>query len=173
MAGIAMGVGTQRIIGRVHLCQIQIEKDFFPTSFTILQDQPMDMLLGLDMLKRHLCSIDLSNNRLVIGTTGTETRFLNENEIPKKFDSQDAAHVSAADDNALAQAVDQSLKEATAASGSTAGSTSSLFADPESVHALESMGFKKEDVVSQLIRCKGNKDEAVAALLAKAIQVPK
>jgi len=167
-AGIAMGVGTQRIIGRVHLCQIQIEKDFFPTSFTILQDQPMDMLLGLDMLKRHLCSIDLRNNRLVIGTTGTETRFLNENEIPKKFDNPD--HVAASDDNALAQAVNQSLREATAAASGTSAST---FADRESVSALVSMGFREDDVVSELIRCKGNKDEAVAALLAKSIQVPK
>ena len=33
--------------------QIQIGKDFLQSSFSILEDQPMDMLLGLDMLKRH------------------------------------------------------------------------------------------------------------------------
>lgn len=52
-AGIAVGVGTQEIVGRVHLCQIQIEDVFLPSSFSILKKQPMDMLLGLDMLKRH------------------------------------------------------------------------------------------------------------------------
>ena len=35
------------------LGQIQIGKDFLQSSFSILEDQPMDMLLGLDMLKRH------------------------------------------------------------------------------------------------------------------------
>ncbi|KAJ7998463.1 hypothetical protein DPEC_G00205200 [Dallia pectoralis] len=82
-AGIAKGVGTQKIIGRVHLAQVQIEGDFLPCSFSILEDQPMDMLLGLDMLKRHQCSIDLKKNTLLIGTTGTETRFLPEAELPE------------------------------------------------------------------------------------------
>lgn len=52
-SGTAVGVGTQEIVGRVHLCQIQIEDVFLPSSFSILKKQPMDMLLGLDMLKRH------------------------------------------------------------------------------------------------------------------------
>ncbi|XP_075462028.1 protein DDI1 homolog 2 isoform X1 [Ascaphus truei] len=82
-AGIAKGVGTQKIIGRVHLAQVQIEGDFLPCSFSILEEQPMDMLLGLDMLKRHQCSIDLEKNVLVIGTTGTRTTFLPEGELPE------------------------------------------------------------------------------------------
>ena len=82
-AGIAKGVGVQRIIGRIHMVQIQIEKDFLTSSFSVLEQQPMDMLLGLDMLKRHQCSIDLKNNELIIGTTGTRTRFLPESELPE------------------------------------------------------------------------------------------
>ena len=70
-AGIAKGVGTQKIIGRIHVAQVEIEKSFFITSFSVLEDQSMEMLLGLDMLKRHQCKIDLHKNVLVICTTGT------------------------------------------------------------------------------------------------------
>ncbi|XP_008484978.2 UBA domain-containing protein mud1-like [Diaphorina citri] len=41
------------------------------------------MLLGLDMLKRHQCCIDLRKNVLRIGTTGTETPFLSEGDLPE------------------------------------------------------------------------------------------
>merc|ERR1719342_907643 len=81
-AGIAKGVGTQKILGRVHMAQLQIKDDFLSTSFSILEEQPMDMLLGLDMLKRHQCSIDLQKNVLKFGTTNTEAPFLGESELP-------------------------------------------------------------------------------------------
>jgi len=83
-SGIATGVGTQRIIGRIHMCQIQIGNSFLTSSFSVLEDQRMDMLLGLDMLKRHQCTIDLRRNVLVLGTCGSETSFLSENELPPK-----------------------------------------------------------------------------------------
>lgn len=52
-AGMAIGVGTQRIIGKVHLGTIQIGEDFLTSSFKVLENQSEDMLLGLDMLKSH------------------------------------------------------------------------------------------------------------------------
>ncbi|XP_017794005.1 PREDICTED: protein DDI1 homolog 2 [Habropoda laboriosa] len=82
-AGIAHGVGTQPIIGRIHMVQIQIGNDHLTTSFTVLAEQSMDMLLGLDMLKSHQCCIDLKKNVLQIGTTGAETPFLAEGELPE------------------------------------------------------------------------------------------
>ncbi|XP_047471857.1 protein DDI1 homolog 2-like isoform X6 [Penaeus chinensis] len=131
-AGIAKGVGTQKIIGRVHMGQIQIENDFLASSFSILEEQPMDMLLGLDMLKRHQMCIDLKNNKLHIGTTGTATTFLSESELPDcarltslseeeaRRQSEKAAKES--EDRALAEALAASSKEGNSdgASGSSA-----------------------------------------------------
>ena len=48
------------------MAQIQIEKDYLTSSFSILEEQPMDMLLGLDMLKRHQCCIDLKVGGILI-----------------------------------------------------------------------------------------------------------
>ncbi|XP_064161205.1 protein DDI1 homolog 2 isoform X2 [Anguilla rostrata] len=116
-AGIAKGVGTQKIIGRVHLAQVQIEGDFLPCSFSILEDQPMDMLLGLDMLKRHQCSIDLKKSVLLIGTTGSETRFLPEAELPEcarlayGADSREDTQPEEIADRELAEALQRSVQE--------------------------------------------------------------
>lgn len=82
-SGIAKGVGVQKIIGRIHMVEINIENNFLTTSFSVLEEQRIDMLLGLDMLKRHQCCIDLHKNVLRIGTTGTETPFLAENDLPE------------------------------------------------------------------------------------------
>lgn len=65
----------------------------------------MEVMLGLDMLKRHQCCIDLKRNLLVIGTTGTETRFLSENEIPHPI------HEPANEDQQLNEAISRSIKE--------------------------------------------------------------
>merc|ERR1719328_632010 len=114
-AGIAKGVGTQKIIGRVHMAQIQIKDDFLTSSFSILEEQPMDMLLGLDMLKRHQCSIDLRKNCLVIGSTGTETPFLAESELPEcarlSNRQMEGKSASELEDQQLAEALAKSQAE--------------------------------------------------------------
>ena len=46
---------------------IKIENDFLQSSFSILENQPMDMLLGLDMLKRHQVIIGLYYQKTVFG----------------------------------------------------------------------------------------------------------
>ncbi len=60
-AGVAAGVGTGKILGRIHVVEMDIGGCVFPCSVTVmyseggLGDKNMDCLLGLDMLKRHRC----------------------------------------------------------------------------------------------------------------------
>eukprot|EP00934_Nitzschia_sp_Nitz4_P003983 Nitzschia sp. Nitz4//scaffold21_size171442//66690//68021//NITZ4_002160-RA/size171442-processed-gene-0.48-mRNA-1//-1//CDS//3329542408//3973//frame0 len=118
-AGVAVGVGTGKILGKVHIVQLQIGGTYFPCSVTVMdtmampeppagaksssdsQPKPkdMDFLLGLDMLKRHLCNIDLEAGCLKFRLSPgkyLETPFLHEKDLDeskggtKGFDAEKA-----------------------------------------------------------------------------------
>eukprot|EP00980_Cylindrotheca_fusiformis_P005587 scaffold1184_cov132-Cylindrotheca_fusiformis.AAC.8 len=99
-AGVAMGVGTGKILGRIHIVQLSVGHVHFPCSVTVMDDatlpiagdgikgqakaKDMEFLLGLDMLKRHTCSIDLEKGMLKFRLSPgqyMETPFLHEKDL--------------------------------------------------------------------------------------------
>ena len=84
-AGMAVGVGTSRILGRVHACDMEIQGTRLPCSFTVLEDNKVDLLFGLDNLKRHQCCIDLVSNTLHLRNGEISIPFLSEGEIKKNM----------------------------------------------------------------------------------------
>ena len=77
--GVAKGVGSSKILGRIHMVPMQLGSIFIPISITILEDDGMEFLFGLDNLKRHRCCIDLDANVLKVGEE--KIPFLGEADI--------------------------------------------------------------------------------------------
>ncbi|KAF2544492.1 hypothetical protein F2Q68_00032813 [Brassica cretica] len=74
--GIAQGVGQTEILGRIHVAPIKIGKNFYPCSFIVLDSPNMEFLFGLDMLRKHQCTIDLKDNVLTVGGGEVSVPFL-------------------------------------------------------------------------------------------------
>jgi DNA damage-inducible protein 1 len=189
-AGIARGVGTAAILGRVHSAQIKIGTLFLPCSFTVMEGKDVDLLLGLDMLKRHQACIDLSKDKLVI--QGVEVSFLGEADIPKNMEEERAEEPKVAGPGGTTiggkkcsvQPLRKVLTKITARSGAVSGpSTSSPApasgpsaphaapqpaAQPsfpsESIDQLVALGFSREEAVNALAACGGNVEYAAGLL---------
>lgn len=187
-AGIARGVGTAKILGRVHSAIIKIGATFLPCSFTVMEGKDVDLLLGLDMLKKHQACIDLAKNALVI--QGNEVQFLGEADIPKSDEVYKEEPTIAGPEGTRTGAISGTVIPPGApapSSSSTAAAPSAPRQPPaqppasntpqgqstpgpasfpkESVDQLMSMGFSKEESTQALEMAGGNVEMAAGLLL--------
>lgn len=158
-SGVARGVGTAKIIGQVHSAQLKIGNLHLPCSFTVMEGKDVDLLLGLDMLKRHQAILDLKRGCLVI--QGEEVEFLGESEIPK---------------NAFGNSHEEPTEEGP--SGSRVGGPSGAIIEPPTVQNIPQAGAAQsqhrqpepvgpkhpEEMVAQLQGLGISREEAIAAL---------
>ena len=125
-AGVAKGVGTAKILGRVHSVKVSVGGVTFLSSFTILDDGSMDFLFGLDQLRKHRACIDLEKNCLRL--LGQDIQFLAEKDLPREKRGTHG-HEDESKSSSLSQSVPTPARTpaaATAASSPPAASAQSL-----------------------------------------------
>ncbi|CBJ32761.1 conserved unknown protein [Ectocarpus siliculosus] len=194
--GEARGVGTGKILGRIHMAQIKIGDHHFPCSFTILQTSDVDFLFGLDMLKRHLCVIDLKSSMLGLGSAGASVPFLSEKDLPSSARETQAEDLenkkpAAAESSGSSSSVETAPTGAGAGSAAPASSAmdtetpataspASASATPAAATAsaaggaeeakvtqLTAMGFSREQAEGALSSTGGDAEQAAGLLLAQ------
>lgn len=87
---MANGVGQSKILGRIHSIDLTLwqetpkkEAIVVPCGFHVLdmnQNSKINMILGLDMLKRHQVILDMGSNSLIIHEY--RINFMSEWELP-------------------------------------------------------------------------------------------
>jgi len=150
--GVAKGVGTQKIIGRVHQAPIKVADKHLACAITVLEkEQDMDFLLGLDMLKRHQCCIDLEKNALRVGSADVSLPFLGEADLPAHARPQNFE--------------EQPPTPTPAGAGAGAGAAPAAAGGNDAkIAKLMELGFPKEQCEQALSAAGGNEEHAAAIL---------
>ncbi len=82
-SGIAKGVGTSKILGTIHAAQIKIEEKFLMCKITVIENNSVGFIFGLDNMRSHRCCVDLTKNALVFPDAGINAKFLSDGEVKK------------------------------------------------------------------------------------------
>ena len=194
-AGMARGVGTARILGRVHHAEIKIGGAVMPCAFTVMEGKDVDLLFGLDMLKRYKAKIDLEKNALCFESI--QVPFLHESEIPRNLDEAEMNEPTVAGPNGTeigarsgavrpaggSAAAEPSTQAAPSAAGPSSASapapasaqtatapsapaTSASSFPEEHINQLMSMfGVARQEAIQALEIASGNVDEAASVFL--------
>lgn len=75
--GVARGVGSARILGKVFDVPVKLGQVEFELNFSVMQQDTIGLILGLDLMRSFKCLIELEKNCLIFGGSGgVEVPFL-------------------------------------------------------------------------------------------------
>eukprot|EP01133_Synstelium_polycarpum_P014026 gene14026-16531_t len=183
--GIAKGVGTAKIVGRVHATNIKLGNSFFPIALSILDSpgQDTEFILGLDMLKRHQCLVNLRDNCLTIGEENVQflaekdlSEILNgDHELPENYvappaNATTSGMISSPTSSTTSTTSTPTTPSPTTAKPSPSGSKPAPFnfgspaaaPNEESINTLVSLGATREKAIDLLRRAGGDVERAAS-----------
>ncbi|CAM6122989.1 unnamed protein product [Calypogeia fissa] len=176
--GVARGVGQSEIVGRIHVAPLKIGKNYYPCSFTVLDQPDLEFIFGLDMLRKHQCSIDLKDNVLRVGGGEISVPFLQEKDLPSHHLGGDhAEQAPTSQSGGSVREVSMHPPAPVHTPGLVGGSSQSAqdakkrSRSPQVTPELESkvlrlmeLGFDRETVIQALSLFGGNEEQAASYL---------
>ena len=170
--GVAKGVGEAKIIGRVHMAPIKVGNSFFYSSFTVLEGDGMEFLLGLDFLSKHRACIDLSSTPRCLRLGDSEAvPFLQEGDLPQHArgtQAPPAASEGGAAASASSNTNTNNVNTPNGSNGNSASDASSTGTNRyprETIENLRTLGsFSEAEVIRALDACQGNAEVAAGLL---------
>jgi DNA damage-inducible protein 1 len=174
--GKAVGVGTGTILGKIHMAPLEINGHHIPVSITVMEQDGMEFLFGLDNLKRYQCSIDLQKNVLrfpgMDDGRDLEMPFLQEHEIKRSgimsiTDQIDKINDQGGGDGAAPVAAPPPPPPPVPAPAPLAPAPAPLATFPESsITMLMGLGFPREACIQALTAANGNEEIAASLLFS-------
>mmetsp|Transcript_17286 Transcript_17286/g.70180 ORF Transcript_17286/g.70180 Transcript_17286/m.70180 type:complete len:264 (-) Transcript_17286:704-1495(-) len=162
--GMAKGVGSAKILGRIHSTVLKIEDQFLQCTFTVLENMIYDIILGLDMLRKHSVVVDVGANRLRIHNSSVS--FLPEKDIPSSMRTLEAESQQAGGGSKTSVQTSSSQAAPSQRNGKNSVPTPTNF--PEGIiQKLTQLGFDRKSVIEALRAANGS-EEVAANILAQS-----
>lgn len=192
MAGVAHGVGTATILGRIHQVPARVAGHNLPLAITVVEQESMPFLFGLDNLRRFRCCIDLEKDELRFSSEGFAAPFLQEQQLEnegifgggkggeegeqgEKRKAEQAGEGAAATSR---QHLEPDSARAAASGGVPTGQAAPAVPTPapessgppepapEAMEQLTQLGFSSEKARSALLQAGGNVEIAASLLFS-------
>lgn len=172
--GVAVGVGSAAVLGRVHMAPAAAGGEHFPISITVLDNDQVDFLFGLDNLRRHRCVLDVGAEKLIFKSTGAELPFLPDHLVTRKLgggagnlEGLQGVGPQAGSGPAPAPAP-HAVHAAPTSATTLQPATSAIPADWEGkVARLGDLGFTRDQAILALRACDGSEDMAASILFGE------
>ncbi|KAI6172991.1 Protein DDI1-like protein 2 [Aphelenchoides besseyi] len=154
----ASGIGgTSKVRGRIHVCKLQIGNTHLSGPLDVLDENRVEILLGLTFLRPNGCIIDCKRNVLILNET--EVPFLGEEQYKREVKRLGQTAIGPIDE-------DRPSTSGTSAPAASSPPATATEVDSEKLAVLIGMGIEYETAVDALKRFNNDVHQALQFLLS-------